>query len=211
MSKAINIAGQKFGKLTAIKPTDKRVAKYIVWECLCDCGNKSNVAINALKNGTTKSCGCILGKNISNMQFGRLMAIKPTHKKIGRSIVWECQCSCGNKYEAPVSLLTSGGIKSCGCLHSELSKGELEKHIDFYTNVTKIKSNRIYSNNTSGVKGVSWVKHYCKWNAYITFQKKRYNLGYYTNIEDAIHVRKVAEEEKFGEFLKWYNNLNHTK
>jgi len=32
-------------------------------------------------------------------------------------------------------------------------------------------------------------------------------LGRYDNIQDAIEVRKAAEKELFGEFLKWYENF----
>lgn len=31
---------------------------------------------------------------------------------------WLCQCDCGNKRVVKGVLLTSGGVKSCGCLHS---------------------------------------------------------------------------------------------
>lgn len=33
-----------------------------------------------------------------------------------------------------------------------------------------------------------------KWNAYINFKKKRYNLGYFRDIEDAVKERRLAEE-----------------
>ena len=29
--------------------------------CQCDCGNKKIVGINALRNGSTKACGCMQG------------------------------------------------------------------------------------------------------------------------------------------------------
>ena len=42
------------------------------------------------------------------------------------------------------------------------------------------------------------------WNgAYISFRKKRYYLGRYQNIEDAVKARKRGEE-MHDEFLEWY-------
>lgn len=38
------------------------------------------------------------------------------------------------------------------------------------------------------------------------FRKKKYNLGRFDNIEDAITARKKAENEIFGSFLGWYEN-----
>lgn len=56
------IAGKKFGKLLAIRPTDKRNnAGRVIWECKCDCGNPNPIFVSSssLKNGNTQSCGCL--------------------------------------------------------------------------------------------------------------------------------------------------------
>lgn len=54
-----DIAGQRFGKLVALEPTDMRSGKAIKWKCQCDCGNITYVAITSLNQGLTKSCGCL--------------------------------------------------------------------------------------------------------------------------------------------------------
>ena len=55
----LDITGQKFGKLTALEPTEKRSNSFIIWKCQCDCGNICEVSLGNLKSGNTKSCGCI--------------------------------------------------------------------------------------------------------------------------------------------------------
>ena len=60
----------------------------------------------------------------------------------------------------------------------------------------------LYSNNTSGVTGVSWHKTYCKWGAYIQKDKKNITLGYFDLYEDAVKVRREAEVKYFGEYLR---------
>ena len=55
-------------------------------------------------------------------------------------------------------------------------------------------------NNTSGHLGVTWVKRFKKWMAYITKDQVKKNLGYYDNIKDAIDARKQGEIEYFGEY-----------
>lgn len=57
---AKDITNKKFGRLTAIRRTDKRdkITGSIIWECRCDCGNTIYVAANALQAGNTTSCGC---------------------------------------------------------------------------------------------------------------------------------------------------------
>jgi hypothetical protein len=55
----LNIAGQKFGRLTAIAKTETRAkGGHIVWEFLCDCGNQFFVPADRVKSGNTRSCGC---------------------------------------------------------------------------------------------------------------------------------------------------------
>lgn len=48
--------------------------------------------------------------------------------------------------------------------------------------------------NKSGVTGVIFHKTKNKWEAYINHNKRRYGLGTYTNMEDAIKARKDAEK-----------------
>ena len=53
-----DVAGQRFGRLVAIERVGAR--NYMsIWHCVCDCGNEANVAIDKLKSGRTKSCGCL--------------------------------------------------------------------------------------------------------------------------------------------------------
>jgi hypothetical protein len=57
-------------------------------------------------------------------------------------------------------------------------------------------------NNTSGIKGVSWVKSRSRWQAQITFQNKHINLGHFDRIEDAAAAYAKAANDHFGEFAR---------
>lgn len=64
-----DLTNKRFGKLTAVYPTDKRKNGKIVWHCLCDCGNEIDVSSTYLSCGDTKSCGCIKQKqNTDNLR-----------------------------------------------------------------------------------------------------------------------------------------------
>ena len=116
--KGSDLTGQKFGKLTAIRPTDQRIRGYVVWECKCDCGNTSHITSRRLKNGCAKSCGClnIRCMDITGQKFGKLTAVRPIEKRYGSCIAWECRCDCGNITYASSTLLKSGKKISCGCV-----------------------------------------------------------------------------------------------
>ena len=67
---SIDLTNQKFGLLTALKPTNKRIDDKIVWECKCECGNICEKVSSRLISGHVKSCGCLHSKGeleISNI------------------------------------------------------------------------------------------------------------------------------------------------
>lgn len=61
MGNPIDMVGRRFGRLVVLE----RAADYMargkptrMWVCQCDCGRLSTTYGNALRGGTTKSCGC---------------------------------------------------------------------------------------------------------------------------------------------------------
>lgn len=62
------------------------------------------------------------GRELVGQKFGRLLVERKSEKKIHKERVWFCKCDCGNNYETTSYRLTSGAIKSCGCLRDEYQK-----------------------------------------------------------------------------------------
>ena len=58
----------------------------------------------------------------------------------------------------------------------------------------------LQSNNTSGVRGVTWRKDCDKWQAQIVVNRKCVYLGSFSDKEEAIKARLKAEVKYFGEF-----------
>jgi hypothetical protein len=57
MAKALDLAGQKFGRLTAVRCVGRDKWHNRLWECRCDCGALRIIVANTLKS-QTRSCGC---------------------------------------------------------------------------------------------------------------------------------------------------------
>lgn len=58
------IAGQKFGRLTATKRVKKHNKRNgWIWLCVCNCGGSKEVLVSHLRNGMVKSCGCLIIEN----------------------------------------------------------------------------------------------------------------------------------------------------
>lgn len=72
-NKIKDITGQKFGRLKALYFTKSIKTRGAYYMCKCDCGNEIEVKATNLRNGNTKSCGCL--KKEKNK--------KPKYKKHG--------------------------------------------------------------------------------------------------------------------------------
>lgn len=60
MGKKLNLTGQAFGRLTVVHEVDKEEGSiWTRWKCKCECGNDPIVKTQALRSGSTKSCGCL--------------------------------------------------------------------------------------------------------------------------------------------------------
>jgi 5-methylcytosine-specific restriction endonuclease McrA len=130
MGKIKNLSGMVFGELTAIKCLYINKNRKAVWLCKCSCGNFPEVTSIALSSGTTRSCGCLHKRLLSNMffidlagkKFGRLTAIKKSDK-VGKrgEIMWECVCDCGNTVTVLGRSIRDLKTISCGCYQSEIA------------------------------------------------------------------------------------------
>lgn len=123
-----DLTGKRFGKLVVLKYTGKNNNQRAkLWECLCDCGNITEVSTGNLQSGHTTSCGCAqkiaqlnnAHKKMIGKRFGKLTVLEDTQKRnYNQTIIWKCQCDCGGIIEVPTNHLNSGHTQSCGCIQS---------------------------------------------------------------------------------------------
>lgn len=213
MGKKIELTGLRFGKLTVLSQTEKRAdGGCVVWKCRCDCGNITEVSARRLIRGKVRSCGCLSApvyKDYTGKRFGRLTVLEPAGKvrKNGATITrWKCLCDCGREVTVAQTELQKGDTQSCGCLQKQRAKERLT--LIEGTSVAileRIHEKPPRKNNTSGYTGVYQRKN-GRWGAYINFKKKRYNLGDYGTLEEAVKARQ-AGEEMHADFLNWYYNI----
>lgn len=142
MPKLIDLTGKVSGKLAIIERDTATSSTKAKWICQCECGNIVFVVGCHLRNGHTKSCGCLqkekaakLMKNIIQplgtkakendlvgKQFGILTVIEQITENKGDKKQWKCLCSCGNYKIVTGSDLVTGHVSSCGCIR--VSAGE---------------------------------------------------------------------------------------
>lgn len=119
--------GKTFGELTVLNidhiVTFPSGVIKDYYNCRCSCGNTHIVLESSLCNGLTKSCGCKTIemitksnlKDLTNMRFGKLIALRLSSKKAIGHTYWDCECDCGNFVTVRSDRLSGGKALSCGC------------------------------------------------------------------------------------------------
>lgn len=124
-----DLTNQRFGRLTAKEVVRTIPGKGSIWRCECDCGGEKEVPASYLRNGHTRSCGCLNAErkeklDITGQRWGRLVAVRQvgytTVEQTGKKqALWLWHCDCGNEKVIPATQVKHGGTRSCGCKATE--------------------------------------------------------------------------------------------
>lgn len=66
--------------------------------------------------------------DLTGRYFERIKVVRIAGRNSSGSIVWECQCKCGNITKVRTADLMSGHTVSCGCLKNEKARQRMTKH-----------------------------------------------------------------------------------
>jgi len=74
------------------------------------------------------------------------------------------------------------------------------RNLRLATKQQNARNRTITSNNTSGVKGVSWDKEKQRFQARLGCSGKNIHVGYFSTLAEAATARHAAATEAYGEF-----------
>lgn len=216
--KCIDLTGQRFGRLVVLQRVDNLMSssgQRTRWLCACDCGKETVVLGVSLRSGNTRSCGCLQKDAVHQSNGTHYYTGKRLHN-IWRGMKARCYISSCSNYE----FYGAKGIEVCDEWRNDFSKFKEWALANGYTDelsIDRIDPERDYepancrwitmkdncrnrdkrprSTNTSGYPGVQWRKDIQKWRVVITVNRKVIQLGNFVSIEDAIKIRKEAEEK----------------
>lgn len=106
-------------------------------------------------------------------------------------------------------------IIACNILYIDLKAfynklkglGRMETRIENGITIISTGDAKGGKKNKNGYTGIHFDKRSQKHRAEINYKRKKYHLGYSTNIEDLIAIRKEAEfHVKNGQFIDWYTS-----
>ena len=204
-----DLTGRRFGKLIVLKELGGgRIL------CRCDCGAEKIFIKSNVKRGLARSCGrCVrrhtrrdLIKDTVGRRFGKLVVLK----ELGYGRVL-CRCDCGNTKEISKTHLLNGDIISCGC---KMRKNAIEARAPkLYkgTDINKISAATATSRSTTGIRGVSYDKRRGKYRASIGFRGEKIELGRFDTIEEAVAVRRKAEEKMYKPLIEEWRERQNKK
>ena len=225
-----DLTGRTFGRLTVLEQADDYInpqGEHIVrWLCECSCKQHNQVKVTGskLKNGHTKSCGCLVRDkasethkmqnkfNITDYEYG-IGWTNNTNKEFYfdlddydkiKNYTWYEHI---NKYNGYHTLMTGKHTKMTSILgfkgYDHINRNPLDnrkENLRKCTTTENIQNSSLRNNNTSGIIGVSWNKNKNKWRARIVVNGQEKSLGYFVNKDDAIRIRLNAEAKYFKEF-----------
>jgi|SRR6185369_7464456 len=106
MGSKLNVAGKRFGRLTALR--EDRQMDRTAWLCICDCGTECVRTTKTLRNGMTKSCGCF--------QIETVKRVTTKHGRTNSKLygVWKAMRGrCRTKTDQNYRHYGGRGIKIC--------------------------------------------------------------------------------------------------
>ena len=231
MSNVIDMTGQKFGRLTVISRLASKHNR-ATWLCQCDCGNRLEVIGKYLRNGDTKSCGCLNIERIK--QMGKDNILRNTFEIVNEvvyvyfnntqnyftcdksdiyllnDVTWfESEYGYARAYVNGKYVFFHNQVLGRDtsllfvCDHIDGNRLNNQKtNLRVVTRAQNAINRGLNKNNTSGITGVSWDKGSKKWIAYIQANKEFLTLGYYDKKYEAVNRRKMAEKIYFGEYRR---------
>lgn len=228
-----DLTGKTFGNLFVLEQAEDHIQPNGVhrptWKCRCSCEEHNIVAVQGsdLKNGRTKSCGCLNRKIVKKYNDVKLN-LKDEHglygigycTNTGTEFYFDMEdydkikdyCwfeNVHNKYHSlqAWNIGIGGPIVMAHILvgkyydHKDRNPLNNRRYNLREATYSQNTSNRgIMKHNTSGVTGVNFDKKRNKWRARIQINKTRIDLGLYEKKDDAIIARLRAEKEYFKEF-----------
>jgi|ERR1035437_9183951 hypothetical protein len=80
MATAINLTGNRFGRLTVINRDLGNTKHGASWLCMCDCGTERVTTSKLLRAGKTQSCGCLQRELVRKRATTHQLGGTPEHR-----------------------------------------------------------------------------------------------------------------------------------
>lgn len=219
MGKFVDITGEKFHRLTALCFVERK-RKLTYWKFKCDCGNETITTLKGVREGTTKSCGCLQKETARNIGYNNRKH-SFTNQEL-YPIILQINERCCNPKSAHYPEYGGRGIGVCdrwnraknanwvanfeddmGTTWQEgLTLDRIDNNLGYCLDncrwankSTQQRNQRKRKGGSSKYKGVYWLKSEGLWVANITINYKKHYLGRFKNEVDAAKAYDNSHEQ----------------
>jgi len=217
------LLGDTFNKLTVIDEVrrDKGRGTRLYFVCVCECGTTKEILAHSVKTGMSKSCGCLRAEsNISRTKHGmcgthfyrKWFGMKQRCENAndasydgyggrGISVYPDWSASFENFYKDMYESYLEH-LRNFGEYQTTLERVDVNGNYDpnnctWATNKEQVINRRRRKDNKSGITGISFDKKSNKWRVQIGEKGTRKYIGMYADLDEAIEIRKAAEQTYF--------------
>lgn len=220
-------------RITVIKQTEDYIQKnevhIVQWLCECNCKEHNRIIARGcnLKNGHTKSCGCLPREKSSQRLIGnKYGSAHKKHNKIDLSgefgIIWSSNtneeiyfdlidaetvikhCWSIGTRGYPVAMIDGKPVTMHVLLgfknNDNKDRNKLNNrrsNLRLATSQENSRNRSIQSNNSSGIIGVSFHKERSKWEAYINIEKRKRIRLGYYNNKEGAIIARLKAEKEY--------------
>lgn len=191
----VDITNHRFGRWTALYRKGVNEKNCSIWHCRCDCGNEKDISITILRNGKSKSCGCLKKDSCCERNKTHGMANTRIYKE------WKnIKDRCYRKNNPYYKYYGEKGIEVC------------EEWLNSFENFYNWAINSGY-NDTLTIDRIDNAKNYspenCRWSTRKEQANNRTNnIEVYYN-DQWLSVNEVAKilNKTYGYVYQHYRNL----
>ena len=112
----LDLTGHRFGRLVAVSWAGYE-KKSTTWLCRCDCGESKFVKLTHLRNGNTRSCGCLFRESLAKGMTLRHGDLRETGPAVEYSVWDAMKQRCRNPNNKSYANYGGRGIRLCERWH----------------------------------------------------------------------------------------------
>lgn len=222
MSRLIDLSGKKFDRWTVLAYTRREKDNKLVWNCVCECGNTSQIVGTDLTSGKTRSCGCFKKENTSRIMKTHGMSTSIEYRHYAAML-----SRCTNPTNQDYEMYAGRGITVCQHFMEDFlnfyneigpkpegkwSVGRIDNtqgynvgNIRWETDNQQARNHSLQKNNTSGYAGVT-VRHTEQDGSRVI---ARYSVpgNKKKRVSKSFSINKLGYEKAMSLAIEWRNEM----
>jgi len=215
----LDLVGNRFERLVVTEFVGTKGGKRR-WKCLCDCGNERILPTDALRNGNTKSCGCLHVDRTKSAHTRHGASVGGKRNRIYQ-IYHNMTQRCTNRNNNDYKYYGGRGIIVCqewlkgfemfrdwALSHGYQGGLEIDRidsngnycpeNCRFVSRAIQCRNQGLRCDNKFGAKGIFRTRN-GRYRVTINVNRKRKACGTYDTLQEAIEARLSAEQHYWGE------------